>query len=132
MRIMRKLVNSRGTSTLEFVVVLPVLLLVLFSIVELSRAWLTLNLATAAAREGVRAGVVAAADSVSSVGDAKIDSILGAGQWSGGVTCAASPCAPDQVVSATVTVQFRTVVPLILPAMFDPLNITQTASMRYE
>jgi Flp pilus assembly protein TadG len=132
MRILRKLADSRGTSTLEFVVVLPVLLFVLFSIVELSRAWLTLNMATAAAREGVRAGVVAAPDSVSSVGDAKINAMLGAGQWTGGVTCAASPCAPDQVVSATVTMQFQTVVPLILPAMFGSMNITQTASMRYE
>jgi len=132
MRTLRKLADSRGTSTLEFVVVLPVLLFVLFAIMELSRAWLTLNLATAAAREGVRAGVVAPADSVSAAGDAKINSILGASTWTGGVTCATSPCAPDQVVSATVTVQFRTVVPLILPAMFDPLNITQTASMRYE
>ena len=132
MKLVRKLVNSRGTSTLEFVVVLPVLLFVLFSIVELSRAWLTLNLATAAAREGVRAGVVAAPDSVSSAGDAKINSILSPTPWTGGVTCAASPCAPDQVVSATVTVQFQTVVPLILPAMFGNMNITQTASMRYE
>ena len=132
MKLVRKLVNSRGTSTLEFVVVLPVLLFVLFSIVELSRAWLTLNLATAAAREGVRAGVVAPADSVSAAGDAKIDSILGNGTWTGGVTCAASPCAADQVVSATVTLQFQTVVPLILPAMFGNMNITQTASMRYE
>ena len=132
MKLVRKLVNSRGTSTLEFVVVLPVLLFVLFSIVELSRAWLTLNLATAAAREGVRAGVVAPADSVSTAGDAKINSILGNGTWTGGVTCAASPCAADQVVSATVTLQFQTVVPLILPAMFGNMAITQTASIRYE
>jgi Flp pilus assembly protein TadG len=129
---MRKLVDSRGTSTLEFVVVLPALLFVLFSIVEVSRAWLTLNLATAAAREGVRAGVVAAPDSVSAAGDAKINSMLGASTWTGGVTCASSPCAADQVVSATVTLQFQTVVPLILPAMFGTMNITQTASMRYE
>jgi Flp pilus assembly protein TadG len=129
---MRKLADSRGTSTLEFVVVLPVLLFILFSIVEVSRAWLTLNLATAAAREGVRAGVVAAPDAVSTAGDAKINSMLGASTWTGGVTCATSPCAPDQVVSATVTLQFQTVVPLILPAMFGTMNITQTASMRYE
>jgi Flp pilus assembly protein TadG len=132
MRTLRKLVDSRGTSTLEFVVVLPVLLFVLFSIVEVSRAWLTLNLATAAAREGVRAGVVAAADSVSTAGNARINSMLGSGTWTGGVTCATSPCAADQVVSATVTLQFQTVVPLILPAMFGTMNITQTASMRYE
>jgi len=51
---------------------------------------------------------------------------------SGGVTCAATPCAADQVVSATVTLQFHTVVPLIMPAMFGTMNITQTATMRYE
>ena len=129
---MRKLFDSRGTSTLEFVVVLPVLLFVLFSIVELSRAWLTLNLATAAAREGVRAGVVAAPSSVSTAGNAKIDGMLGSGNWTGGVSCATNPCAADQVVSATVTLQFHTVVPLIMPAMFGTMNITQTATMRYE
>jgi Flp pilus assembly protein TadG len=129
---MRKLRDSRGTSTLEFVVVLPVLLFVLFAIVEVSRAWLTLNMATAAAREGVRAGVVAPPDSVSSAGDAKINAMLGASTWTGGVTCATTPCAPDQVVTATVTLQFQTVVPLIMPAMFGAMNITQTATMRYE
>lgn len=132
MRTMRKLRDSRGTSTLEFVVVLPVLLFVLFAIVEVSRAWLTLNMATAAAREGVRAGVVAPPDSVSSAGDAKINAMLGASTWTGGVTCATTPCAPDQVVTATVTLQFQTVVPLIMPAMFGAMNITQTATMRYE
>jgi Flp pilus assembly protein TadG len=129
---MRKLLDSRGTSTLEFVVVLPVLLFVLFAIVEVSRAWLTLNMATAAAREGVRAGVVAPPDSVSAVGDAKINAMLGASTWTGGVSCATMPCAPDQVVTATVTVQFQTVVPLIMPTMFGTMNITQTATMRYE
>ena len=132
MRTIRKLLDSRGTSTLEFVVVLPVLLFVLFAIVEVSRAWLTLNLATAAAREGVRAGVVAAPDSVSTAGNAKIDAMLGSGNWSGSVSCATSPCAADQVVSATVTLQFQTVVPLIMPAMWGTMNITQTATMRYE
>ena len=88
--------------------------------------------ATAAAREGVRAGVVAPPDSVSSAGDAKINAMLGASTWTGGVTCATTPCAPDQVVTATVTLQFQTVVPLIMPAMFGAMNITQTATMRYE
>jgi Flp pilus assembly protein TadG len=129
---MRRLLGQRGTSTLEFIVVLPVLLFMLFSIIELSRAWLTLNLATAAAREAARAGVVAPADAVSTVGTAKIDQMLGAGKWIGSVTCSTSPCAPDSVVSATVTMNFQTVVPLILPAKFQNLPITQTATMRYE
>lgn len=134
MRHMRRLFGQRGTSTLEFIVVLPVLLFVLFGIIELSRAWLTLNLATAAAREAARAGVVAPGDSVAAVGDGKITQMLGAKNvtWFGGVSCSTSPCAPDSVVSATVTVNFQTVVPLILPAMFQNMPITQTATMRYE
>jgi len=64
--------------------------------------------------------------------DAKINAMLGSGTWTGGVTCATSPCAPDQVVSATVTLQFQTVVPQIMPAMWGTMNITQTATMRYE
>ena len=50
--------NQSGTSTLEFVVVLPTLLLVFFAIMELSRAWLTVNIVTTATREGARMGVV--------------------------------------------------------------------------
>src|SRR5512132_1640174 len=50
--------NQRGTSTLEFAVVLPTLLFVFFSIMELSRAWLTVNIVTTASREGARLGSV--------------------------------------------------------------------------
>src|SRR5712664_2452260 len=50
--------NQRGTSTLEFIVVLPTLLIIFLGGLELSRAWLAANIATNAAREGARVGVV--------------------------------------------------------------------------
>ena len=53
-----RLGNQRGTSTLEFVVVLPTLLIIFLGGLELSRAWLSANIATNAAREGARVGVV--------------------------------------------------------------------------
>ena len=53
-----RLGNQRGTSTLEFVVVLPTLLIIFLGGLELSRAWLAANIATNAAREGARVGVV--------------------------------------------------------------------------
>src|SRR5215468_5056875 len=53
-----RLGNQRGTSTLEFVVVLPTLLIIFLGGLELSRAWLTANIAAHAAREGARVGVV--------------------------------------------------------------------------
>jgi Flp pilus assembly protein TadG len=122
--------SQRGTSTLEFIVVLPTLLFVLFAIVELSRAWLTLNLVTMAAREGARAGAVVPADQVTAAGTSRIDEILAAGTWTGTVTCAA-PCEPDSEVQASVTVTFTTVVPLLAPVL-GSFNIAQTATMRYE
>src|SRR5258705_12098192 len=57
MRVWR-LGNQRGTSTLEFIVVMPTLLIIFLGGLELSRAWLAANIATNAAREGARVGVV--------------------------------------------------------------------------
>jgi hypothetical protein len=92
---------------------------------------MTVNLATTAVREGARAGAVAP-DPVSA-GNARINQILGAGNWGGGgVTCSTSPCAEGSEVTANVVVTFQTVVPLLLPAMFQNMPITQTAVARYE
>jgi len=140
MRPNRRAADQTGTSTLEIAVVLPVLLLVMFAIVELSRAWLTVNLATTAAREGARVGSV----TPTGPGDvfdpapalARIDAILGAAK----LTCASPPCAsvtcptpcvPDSEVRTNVVVTFQTLVPLVLP-MLTQATIMQVASMRYE
>ena len=128
--------NERGTSTLEMVVVLPCLLMILFGIVELSRAWLMLNLATTAVREGARVGVVQPGDQFPNPQAAmdRIDQILPDAGYPGktrSVTCSTNPCAPDSIVTATVNVEFHTVVPVLLP-MLETLNIQQTATMRFE
>lgn len=130
---MKRASPSRGSSTVELIVVLPTLFLVLFGIVELSRAWLTLNLATTAVREGARAGAVARAEQFPNPPSAvqRINDILGTGKWTGDVTCSTAPCASDSEVQATVTVTFHTVMPIILP-MLRSLAIKQTARMRYE
>lgn len=125
--------NCRGTSTLEFVVVLPMLMLILFAGVELSRAWMTLNVVVAAAREGARIGVVT--DPFSDAPAlARINAVLAGANLtseSASVTCAA-PCGPDSPVTATVTVNFQTLFPLMLPMLPNPLPLTETAVMRYE
>ncbi|HEY3068123.1 MAG TPA: TadE/TadG family type IV pilus assembly protein [Methylomirabilota bacterium] len=133
---MRGVVKSeRGTSSIEFLLIAPFLLFILFASVELSRAWFTMNLMTTAAREAVRAGVVAAPTNVTAAGNARLTQILAASPstagWTGGVTCSANPCAPDAVVTATVSLNFTTVVPNLLP-MLNPIVLQQTASMRYE
>jgi len=124
--------DRRGVASLEFILVLPILLLILFGSVELSRAWFTMNLMTTAAREGVRAGVVAPADQVTAVATARIDQFLGAGNWSGSITCNPAPCAPDSQVTANISMTFNTVLPNLLWMLPQPIVLNQTASMRYE
>ena len=154
MRVWR-LGNQRGTSTLEFIVVLPTLLLIFLGGLELSRAWLAVNIATNAAREGARVGVVTPALGTNpnapifdnSAALARIDDILKAANLypaaSRGVTCTppATPppglsgCIPDSQVTASVTLNFVTVVPLFLPVLgtpSDPLVMTETTIMRRE
>lgn len=134
--------GERGTSTLEFAVVLPLLLLLILATVEFSRAWFTFNLITTASREGARWGAVEPPETFPTMAEQRINDFLGpkmgvdaegnsTGNWTGGVTCDPSPCEPDSTVVATVTVTFETLVPFWVP-MLQSLDLTQTASMRYE
>jgi hypothetical protein len=151
-----RLGNQRGTSTLEFVVVLPTLLIIFLGGLELSRAWLTANIAANAAREGARVGVVTPAlgtdpnapvfDDTAAV--ARINDILTAANLTpapSGVsfTCTPPPlpppglsgCIPDSRVTASVTIDFVTVAPLFLPVLGTPgapLVLTETTIMRRE
>jgi Flp pilus assembly protein TadG len=131
--------RSRGTSTLEFLVVLPSLLLLFLGAVELSRAWLTLNLVTQAAREGARVGSVSCPGTPctfsSTAALTRISTVLAGANLASvaptSVTCSA-PCGPDAQVTATVTVNFQTIVPLLLPMLSGPFPIGNTAVMRVE
>lgn len=48
--------GQKGQAVAEFALVLPIMLLILFSIVEFGRAVMTWNVVTGAAREGARVG----------------------------------------------------------------------------
>ncbi len=153
----RRQCDQRGTSTLEFILLAPLLFIVFFAIVELSRAWHTVNIVTTAAREGARVGTVTPLDAVGLfdpvAAQLRIDGILAAanlGVTDNGdgtytltgatrtVTCfppdvtpPETDCVPDYEVRATVTVPFETAVPLVLPIL-QSLFIQQSATMRYE
>jgi Flp pilus assembly protein TadG len=144
MRAIRRLSGQRGTSTLEFLVVLPTLLLIFLAALELSRAWLTSNIATNAAREAARVGAVTPPpDPTSPSFDngpalARIGEVLSAANLTAtasSVTCSSAACPPDAQVEATVTINFQTVVPLFLPILGtpgSPLVLQETVRMRRE
>jgi Flp pilus assembly protein TadG len=128
-----------GASTVELLFALPMLLLIMLGIVEASRAWLTASIVNAAAREGARIGVrtpaVGAGDTFDpGPAQAQIDSILIAMGLSAGssrsVTCTA-PCQPGSPVTATVTVPFTSILPVLATAL-GTVNMSETAVMRFE
>ena len=136
MIILKRPLKQQGVASLEFVLILPILLFILFASVELSRAWFSLNLLTTAAREAARAAVVSAPANVQSAASARLTALLGqSGQpplnWSATVTCTPAPCAPDSQLQVNVTATFQTVLPVLLP-MLQSVTLQQTASMRYE
>ena len=144
MRSIRRLSNQRGTSTLEFLVVLPTLLIIFLASLELSRAWLTANIATNAVREAARVGVVTPPpDPNNPTFDngpalARMTEVLDAANLtaaSSSVTCSSTACPPDSQVLASVTINFETVVPLFLPILGTPNNplvLQETVRMRRE
>ena len=56
--LMRRVVNTRGNAVIEFALVLPLLLLVIFGITELGRMVMTTNVLNTASREGARLAAV--------------------------------------------------------------------------
>ena len=69
--------SVRGQSIIEFALVLPLLLLVIFGIMEFGRALMTTNVLSAAAREGARVAAVGGTDSLATV---RAEEVLQAGR----------------------------------------------------
>jgi len=138
--------DQQGTSTLEFVVVLPTLLILFLGALELSRAWLTDNIIVNAAREGARWGVVTSPAFDPDAAKGRMTEVLESASLTAeamSVTCTpppvnptpADPCPRDSEVLASVTVNFETVVPLLLPMLGSPgspLVLQESVRMRRE
>src|SRR5262249_8583925 len=127
MAMCKRLTPQQGVASLEFVLILPILLFILFGSVELIPAWFRPKLLPHAAvrrgaREAARAGVVATPANVQAAANARLTALLGpSGQaplnWSATVGCTPAPCAPDSQVRVNVTATFQTVLPVLLPML---------------
>jgi len=68
--------GARGQSLVEFALILPIFLVVMFMIVEFGRALFTYNILVSATRAGARAGVIAGSSSASQTAINAADSLL--------------------------------------------------------
>ncbi|HOY44914.1 MAG TPA: TadE/TadG family type IV pilus assembly protein [bacterium] len=121
--------RQEGQSLVEFALVIPIFLLLLFGIIEFGRIWETMNTMTGAAREGARVAAVTAPD-VSRSRAAALR-LLGGVTLTGLSVSVSGPGGSNEV---TVTVS-GTYVPLtnaIIPGLIGPIPLSRTTTMHWE
>lgn len=115
--------NQRGSVTVEHVIVFPVLLFVLFGVVQGGLWFHHRNIALSAAQEGARASAVYQASTSDGI-NAATEFAVSAG--------ASNPTATVTRGATAVTVSVSVSSPNILPALMPASTITQSAMMPIE
>jgi Flp pilus assembly protein TadG len=127
-----RLGGSAGNAVIEFALVFPMLLLIVFGISEFGRALRTVQALNSAAREGARLAAVTAPD-VGAV-TARVNEVLTAAQvTSSGVTVEGPiGTGTNQTVKVTVTSDFEVLSGTILEDFSGTLNLQGVSVMRHE
>jgi len=128
----RLVTNQRGQSVIEFALVLPLLLLIVFGVTEFGRAWMTMNVITAAAREGCRIAVVTGPD-VTAVND-RITELCTASRVTPSNVTVTGPDSmdPDRRVTVTVQADFQVIPGTVLGTFSGTIPLRSTCVMRHE
>jgi Flp pilus assembly protein TadG len=116
----------------ELALVLPLLLVVLFGIVEFGRAWMTMNILTGASREGCRLAVVTGPD-LAAV-DARVREVCDAARV---VPTSITVVGPDPAdlsrrVSVTVETDFQVLTGNLLGPFSGRIPLRAVTVMRHE
>ena len=124
--------DKDGQSIIEFALVLPILLLVLFGITEFGRAIMVTNVLHTASREGARLAVVSAVSDTVSVKD-RINEVLDAANLDlGKATTNIVYSSSDNCVTVTITYQFEVLSGGILDPFMGTIPLKGMTVMRYE
>ena len=123
--------DEKGQNIVEFALVVPMLLLLVFGIAEFGRAWMTRNILTGAAREAVRIAVVPAGTIATAT--ARANQVLA----SAGITTATVSLNDDGISFGTITATVSYNFPVVVVGFIPGLNrmqipLTSTTTMRKE
>ena len=135
--------NQEGAAAVEFAIILPLFIVLVFGIIEFSLAFYDKAMITNASREGARRGIVYTTDPDATVSNAEIESVVTAYLSDNLITfgpdtdvdvaIAREGFAPGDDLSVTVTYSYGY---LLLPAFIDaisgPINLTARTVMRME
>ncbi len=129
----RGLAGDRGSTAVEFALLLPILLVMVFGLIDFGRALNAQISLTQAAREGAR--LAALGDSTS---DVTARTQAAAGNLSSSVTVTVTPCpangtqANDAVVQASYVFNYITPVGALAGFFGGPITLTATGDMPCE
>jgi Flp pilus assembly protein TadG len=124
--------DRRGNAVIEFALILPLLLAVVFGITEFGRAWMTVNTLATATREGARLAVVTGPD-VDRV-TARVGEILDAAAITPTSITLTGPDPADveRRVTVTVTTDFQVFPGRILGTFQGTIPLQGSTTMRHE
>ncbi len=114
---------ERGAAAVEFALLLPILILLVFGIVEFGRAYNTKVTLTHAAREGVR--VLAITQDSAAAAGAAVSAATSLDPAD--VAVATTPCNPGEPTQVSVSYPFTYDIPLLGT---NTINLTETGVMR--
>jgi Flp pilus assembly protein TadG len=126
--------RRRGGAAIEFALILPVLVTLLFGIIEYGWVFLQQANVVAAVREGVRLGVTYATDDTPAADDAataRVTSVLnqyGFDASTATISAAYSGASPNMTLTVTAVVPYQ---PLI-GFLYVPANLTGSMTMLLE
>jgi Flp pilus assembly protein TadG len=123
--------DEKGQNLIEFALVVPLLLVLVFGIAEYGRAWMTRNILTGAAREAVR--VAAVSDAGIAAGITRANVVLASAGINSASVSVTPAAGPFEAVTATISYQFPLVLVGFIPGLNSPtITLTTTTTMRRE
>lgn len=126
----RKQANrEKGQSLVEFALLLPILVVIVFGIIEFGQLWMTVNILTGAAREGARVAAVTAPDA-GQVRNA-VQSVLNGANINKASISISGPDAANQV-TVTVRIKYTVTAANVVPGLNGTFQLTRSSTMRWE
>ena len=120
--------SERGQSLVEFAMILPLFIIVLFGIMEFGRLWEISNLITSASREGARVAAISGSSQSQAINAAQ--HVLSAANIEDATVSVSGPNSASEV-SVTVTLHYTPLTGSIIPG-FDQFSISRSTIMRWE
>jgi hypothetical protein len=120
--------SERGQSLVEFALILPLFMIVLFGIMEFGRLWEMSNLITSASREGARVAAISGSSQSQAINAAQ--HVLSAANIDDATVTVSGPNSESEV-SVTVTLPYTPLTGSIIPGL-DNFSISRSTIMRWE